>query len=57
MSETCQACGRRYDLVWTADDEFWKAMIGTEAGLRCPDCFDALCRDRGVFLRWVPRSL
>jgi hypothetical protein len=39
--------------VWTADDALWEKVAGKHTVL-CPECFDALAFDAGVFLRWKP---
>ena len=53
LGEHCQSCGRPYLLVWYASDLIWNKVIGSESGLRCPDCFNAECEKLGIFLRWT----
>jgi len=47
--ERCQSCGRGYEIVWAAEDDLWNEVVGTSAGLRCPECFYAECVGRGIF--------
>lgn len=52
-NEHCQDCGRAYALVWKAPDALWHKLMGSEAGLRCPDCFDKWAAvERGISLEW-----
>lgn len=52
--EFCKKCGRKQPLVWTAADELWLAIHGSEGGIYCPECFTTLCEARGWFVRWIP---
>lgn len=51
--ETCQFCGRRY-VLWHAPNSLWREIMGSSAGLSCPNCFDRRCERRGVWLHWQP---
>lgn len=52
--ELCQRCRRQYVLVWDAPDDLWATVSGHPQGngLLCPDCFDELAREGGIFLHW-----
>ena len=50
--ETCQNCNRRYKLCWKAPDEIWGKVTGSENGLLCIPCFDALAAANGIALCW-----
>ena len=52
-NEHCQNCGRAYDYVWYAPNDLWNGLMGGEGGLRCIDCFDELCREKNIYLRWT----
>jgi len=56
--EHCQTCGRAYHMVWWAHDGLWAEMTGHAdggAGLRCPACFDADARTKGIVIYWQAR--
>jgi len=51
--EHCQKCGKAYNYVWYAPNGLWNRLMGGEGGLLCVDCFDKLCIDNNVYLRWT----
>lgn len=53
--EKCQICGTNYLAVWKAPNSLWLKVTGYEesSGLMCPQCFDALAREKGIGLYWV----
>lgn len=67
IGETCQVCGRSY-ILWHADNDLYGAVTGRHAipwadgsgneelagGLFCPDCFDRMAEQAGIWLRWRP---
>ncbi len=56
LVEFCHRCGARCRHTWWAAPALWAAVMGTgDAGVRCLDCFDVECAERGIVLRWVPR--
>jgi hypothetical protein len=52
LIEFCKRCGRKQPLVWHAPDELWLAVTGQTAGVFCPECFDALAREKGMAVVW-----
>jgi hypothetical protein len=53
MVEFCQRCGVRQTLAWTCDsDALWWGINGTKNGVLCPDCFDKLAWDKGIYIKW-----
>lgn len=52
-SESCQTCGKRY-VLWWADDELYKLVHKSTAGLLCPNCFDREANENHISLRWKP---
>jgi len=47
--ERCQRCGRRYLLVWAADNSLWNEVVGSSAGMYYPDCFNSMCEEQGIY--------
>lgn len=54
LPEYCQVCGRRQPIVWHAPDRLWLEVNGREGGVLCPECFDRLAAEKGLWLRWTP---
>lgn len=55
--EFCHTCGRRVDQVWTASDYLWGEVTKPEPNtIRCVNCFDREARERGIFIRWIPKQ-
>lgn len=56
--EICQDCGgpvfRRVGTWWSAPDELWCEVVGTEYGALCPPCFTARCDAKGLLVFWQP---
>jgi hypothetical protein len=50
--EQCGYCRRDQPVTWHADDDLYAEI--TEGVISCPDCFDELCRRKGVKLVWRP---
>lgn len=42
----CQKCGG-HNPVWSAENELWNTVVGSEAGILCPVCFDKMAREKG----------
>jgi hypothetical protein len=54
-SETCQVCGRRYDLSsWVASTEMYVAVKGNGGGTFCPRCFTDMANAKGLRILWTP---
>lgn len=58
-TELCLRCGGPYykqigDTWWHAPDGLWRYVEGGTGGLRCPRCFTADCRARGILVYWAP---
>lgn len=56
--ESCQVCGRRY-VHWAAPTWLYVKAKGNASGCFCPNCFDTLCRDKGIKVLWTcePRTM
>lgn len=52
--ELCQVCGRPY-VLWSAPDDIYAVVIGSHAGLYCPNCFDRAAGKADIELQWIPR--
>jgi hypothetical protein len=50
--ESCQVCGRRY-VHWVAPTWLYIKAKGNSSGCFCPNCFDTLCRDKGITVLWT----
>ncbi|MDF2751693.1 MAG: hypothetical protein K0S82_75 [Gaiellaceae bacterium] len=54
--EVCEDCGFPVAFFvssyWTAPDELWLAVMGTDAGILCPPCFTGRARDQGKYVSW-----
>lgn len=63
--ESCDRCGARVHLIWTAPNDLWEHLTGYETpdgdnapGVYCPRCFDWLARQKDYgLLRWVPEHV
>lgn len=63
-AETCQWCGRAYDVVWWCEDpalweDVYEKVTGWrrgEAGLLCPACFERGARQLSTIVIWHARK-
>lgn len=56
LMEFCHRCGRHVRNVWWTHPELWYEVVGVGyAGIRCLDCFDCECQERGILIVWHPR--
>ena len=52
--EFCHECGRKVEVVWTADDLLWEQLCGQSQVPLCVRCFDRRAERAELFLRWRP---
>lgn len=51
--DTCQRCGHPNVQGWSAPSALWNAVMGSEAGILCPQCFSTLAREKGIDGPWL----
>jgi len=51
-NEHCGDCGRPYAIVWQAETALWHSIMGNDAGLLCPDCFDIRAARANIHIMW-----
>ena len=54
IREFCHDCGRKVEVVWTADDLLWEGLCGESQASLCIRCFDRRAWRAGMLLRWRP---
>ena len=54
--EVCKRCGQNVaDTAitwWSAPEELWLRVEGSEAGIRCITCFTKDCDEKGILIYW-----
>ena len=53
--ETCQQCGKKYQMAYWVPDEDWETIKPEESeagGLLCLSCADTRARAKDIVLRW-----
>lgn len=47
INEYCHFCGKD-NYAWSTDDNTFKTIIGSNTGIYCLRCFDAVARSQGM---------
>lgn len=45
--DCCQRCGGK-NVVWSAPNDLWNAIIGKPDGILCPPCFEERAEEKGI---------
>ena len=54
VHEFCHDCGLAVRQVWTADNDLWWRILGSDSGPRCIGCFTRRANDVRLFIQWLP---
>lgn len=46
--ESCERCGHCFKICWSARDQKWVEVYGSDDGCLCIDCFVELAEERGI---------